>query len=149
LERSHPTATKSEDQLIDARKFARPNISPAKSQQTHYFRFGMNDAAGIAAELRRFADAIERGDYLMQKVHSGVIAEIADYSMQAIMFEFVEKETPATLYGGDSQFPVDVALTAEQQQATGEHNAVVAAGGETFFGSARLDQDTGRPAHAA
>jgi hypothetical protein len=76
--------------MIDAGKFAKP--TPPKSGENGFFRFSI-DKEGAACELRRLADAIEQNMIILQKVQSGVVADRADYCLQALMIEFAERET--------------------------------------------------------
>jgi hypothetical protein len=75
--------------MIDAGKFAPPVIQA--SGDAGFFRFSL-DRVAAATELRRFADGIESGRILLQKVQSGVVASNDDYCLQALMVEFAERE---------------------------------------------------------
>jgi hypothetical protein len=74
--------------MIDPRKFAKPNIHEDKP----IFRFGM-DRDGAAAELRRFAAAIESGEVLLQSVQCGTTTSNDEYQFHAFMIEYVATET--------------------------------------------------------
>jgi hypothetical protein len=74
--------------MVDPGKFARQTIGTR--DQTWFIPFGLS-CEGLAAELRRFADAIEDGTVLPQKIQTGTVATTEDYQMQAIMIEFAEK----------------------------------------------------------
>ena len=58
--------------MIDAGKFAKrlDQVQPFADGAARFFCFGL-DAANAAAELRRFADAIERKEILLQGVQTG------------------------------------------------------------------------------
>ena len=81
--------------MIDAGRFARPNpVFTGKNGQRQFLRFTL-DGASAAAELRRFADALEGGFVHLIKVQSGSLADGRDYPSQALMIEFVEIERAA------------------------------------------------------
>ena len=76
--------------MIDASKFAKPIIG--KYHDTKFFRFGVGENAAMAQEIRRFADLVESGSVIMQKVESGAAANIDDYAMYGLYFEFAVTE---------------------------------------------------------
>ena len=95
--------------MIDPRKFAKPSV--VASSEDSFFRFGINVTTDLAQELRRFADCIESGEYYIQSVQTGSLANTDDYQMHAIMIEYAAKERGSQaadkpLYGGESQFPL-------------------------------------------
>jgi hypothetical protein len=73
--------------MIDASKFSTPQLNGVGCG----FRFGVGKDECVTA-LREMADAIERGDILVQKVQTGAITVVDDYTMQGIFIEFVERE---------------------------------------------------------
>jgi hypothetical protein len=96
--------------MIDPRKFAKPNIHPGVDT---FFRFGL-DKDGTAAELRRFADAIEKGEVFLQGVQCGTTTAHDDYQLHAFMIEYAAREDmkptveeQELLEGLDSWFPFD------------------------------------------
>lgn len=74
--------------MIDPGKFARRDI--VSNDRTWFIPFGIGHEE-LATELRRFADAIEKGTVLPQRIQTGVVATVEDYQMLAIMVEFAEK----------------------------------------------------------
>lgn len=76
--------------MIDAGMFAKPHIREVDKTG---FKFGLDVSKEEAADaIRKFADAVERGDVLLQKVQSGVVADVSDFTMKAIMFTYAEQE---------------------------------------------------------
>jgi hypothetical protein len=71
---------------MDARNFAHT----LGGEMGHFFPFGV-DKDNAAAELRKFADAIESGKIVLQKIQSGSIADPGQYATQSVVIEFVEK----------------------------------------------------------
>ncbi len=74
--------------MIDPGKFCKVVIQPGSSA-SKFFPFSISES-GLAAELRRFADAIESGTVVPQKVQTGVVALPSEHAKQAIMIEFAE-----------------------------------------------------------
>jgi hypothetical protein len=77
--------------MIDVGRFARPNPPFPKNGRQQFLRFAL-DGSGAAAELRRFADALESGLIYMIKVQAGYVADGCDFPAQALMIEFVQAE---------------------------------------------------------
>ena len=75
--------------MIDAGKFAQRLDLDDVDGEPRFFCFGL-DAANAVAELRRFADAIERKEIMLQRVQTGSVAEPDDFATQAIMITFAE-----------------------------------------------------------
>ena len=74
--------------LIDPGKFCKVVIQPGSSV-SKFFPFSISES-GLAAELRRFADAIDVGTVVPQRIQTGVVAQPSEYAKQAIMIEFAE-----------------------------------------------------------
>ncbi len=73
--------------MIDATNFARPHISGR-----FVFRFSVNSPEALAGQLRDFADKVEKGEVLVQKVQTGQTAKLDEYNMQGLFIEFATRE---------------------------------------------------------
>lgn len=82
--------------MIDIGKFSKPHISGKG-----VIRFGITKEE-TAAQLREFADRVEKGEILIQKVQTGQVAGLDDYLMQALFIEFAEQEK---VEGEDREVP--------------------------------------------
>ncbi len=80
--------------MIEIGKFAKrmEHIRPPKAgEPANFLRFSL-DPDNTSNELRRFADAIDHGQIILQKVQTGGVASLADWCAQAVLIEFVEIE---------------------------------------------------------
>jgi hypothetical protein len=59
------------------------------------YPFGIGKSKDCAAELRRFADDVEKGVILIQRIHCAQVSDIADYGMAYLFVEFVEARAVA------------------------------------------------------
>lgn len=74
--------------MFDVKKFAKPiPCGPHK-----IIRFDCNTKEETAQQFRLFADAVERGNILIQKVQSAQVAGVDDYYMEALFIEYAQVE---------------------------------------------------------
>lgn len=75
--------------MIDAGDFGHPKLG---TDEKSFYRFGITTNEEAAKAIRRFADQVEQGKVIIQKVQSGTIANVTDYTQRAIMIEYVLRE---------------------------------------------------------
>ena len=64
------------------------------------YRFGGASKEEIAAHIRKFADAFERGDIFLQEVDAKQAVRIDDYYAKEVTFRFVEREAQPQDFSG-------------------------------------------------
>lgn len=78
--------------MIDIGRFAQRHCEIIKDGEKKSLRFGGGAREELAAELRRFADMVENGDVLIEKIQAGQIVSPEEWYAQALFIEFVEYE---------------------------------------------------------
>jgi hypothetical protein len=73
--------------MIDASRFRRPQID----ERPPLFPFAIGNETNVAAVLREFADAVERGDFIVERVQTGQVAQPDEYVRSAMLIEYVAK----------------------------------------------------------
>lgn len=78
--------------MIDASKFAKPVGDPQKFKDGKFrsFSFAGKSNKEVADEVRKFADGIEEGFVLIQKIQSGAVISADEYLTLGLYFEFHE-----------------------------------------------------------
>ena len=69
--------------MIDVRRYQRPTLG---SNDISY-PFGSPTKEGMATEIRRFADDVESGKILVQKIQCAEVLDISDYTMSCLFVE--------------------------------------------------------------
>lgn len=77
--------------MIDAGTFANRG-SAIREGDKSFFRFGLNDPKELAATIRNFAAQVENGTIVIQKVQSGAVSDLADFTLRAIMIDYAVRE---------------------------------------------------------